>query len=75
MAETVEVESIALGDEVVYQVDQDQWIPAEIVGITADELVLSCRLGHVQITQRSTHGPHLHGWLTYNQAAKTILRA
>lgn len=75
MSEPVLVESIALGDEVVYHADTDKWVVAEIVGITADELVLSCHFGNQQVTQRATHGSHLHGWLTYHQAAKTIVRA
>ena len=74
--DVVAVESIALGDEVIYRADVDKFVSAEVIAIKdGNELVLSCHFGGEQITQRALNGPQLHGWLTYDQAAKTIVRA
>lgn len=68
------VPQVDVGDEVVYRVTDVQWAIGEVIEVRGKgELGLSCNIGEEVITQRATHGTHVFGWLTYPEAAKTIV--
>jgi hypothetical protein len=61
---------IRVGDEVVYRASETQWAIGEVIELRGKgELGLSCVIGEEIITQRATHGTHVFGWLTYEEAA------
>jgi hypothetical protein len=60
---------IRVGDEVLYH-SPEKWCAAEVLAVRkGDELSLVYNTGVESVRQRSTHGPHLYGWLTYAEAA------
>jgi hypothetical protein len=55
-----------VGDEVLYH-DDNRWIPAEVtVSRDNGNLTLMYETGGVV----AQHGAHIHGWLTYVEAAE-----
>jgi hypothetical protein len=62
---------VCVGDEVVYRATTDKWVVGEVIEVRGhDELGLTCCVGEEVITQRATHGSHVFGWLTYDEAAR-----
>lgn len=60
---------VAIGDEVLFRADE-KWTSAEVLAIhSTGELALHYEVGVELVRQRSTHGNHLYGWLTYEEAA------
>jgi hypothetical protein len=57
----------AVGDEVLFHTD-DRWIHAEVVIAWTDRESLT--LLHAEGSTVATHGAHIHGWLTYEEAAQ-----
>jgi hypothetical protein len=67
---TAERPEVDVGDEVIYRASDTQWAIGEVIEVRGKgELGLSCTIGEEIITQRATHGPHVFGWLTYEEAA------
>jgi hypothetical protein len=55
-----------VGDEVLYHAD-DRWYSAEVtVSRPNGNLTLLCEDGSIL----AQHGAHIHGWLTYAEAAE-----
>lgn len=64
------------GDEVLFHASAGRWVLAEVVGREKNgELVLLCDLGDDLIHQRAMHSTQLHGWLTYDEAARLLTGA
>lgn len=62
--------SLKVGDEVLYRADE-KWTSAEVLIIHDNgELALHYEMGVEMIRQRSTHGNHIYGWVTYEEAAQ-----
>jgi len=73
MTEHATVPKVDVGDEVVYRATETQWGVGEVIEVRGrGELGLSCVIGEEIVTQRATHGSHVFGWLTYEEAAKTV---
>lgn len=69
------VPEVTVGDEVVYRASETQWVTGEVIEVRGhDELGLSCAMGDEIVAQRATHGSHVFGWLSYEEAAKTNSR-
>jgi hypothetical protein len=59
----------SVGDEVLYHAD-GKWCPAQVLAIRDNgELALLYDHNAELIHQRSVHGSHLYGWVTYKEAA------
>ncbi len=62
---------VSIGDEVLFHA-QTHWIRAEVTATWAKDNVT---LLHEEGTTVSAHGAHVHGWLTYEEAAQYHARA
>jgi hypothetical protein len=63
-----------VGDEVLYHADE-KWCAAEVLTVhKSGELALLYESGTITVRQRSTHGNHLYGWLSYDEAADGAAR-
>ncbi len=56
----------AIGDEVLFHAGE-KWIHAEVVATWAADNVT---LVHDEGSTVSQHGAHIHGWMTYEEAAQ-----
>ncbi len=60
-----------IGDEVLFHA-QTHWIKAEVIATWAADNVT---LVHEEGSTVASHGAHIHGWLTYGEAAQYHSRA
>lgn len=58
--------SLRIGDEVLFHSD-DRWLPATVEKIRPHDVLT---LNHDDGVSVANHGAHIHGWLTYAEAAK-----
>lgn len=57
----------AVGDEVLYH-SETRWLHAEVMSVDIDSALVV--LLHEEGTSHAMHGAHIHGWLTYDEAAR-----
>lgn len=63
-----------VGEEVLYH-SYGKWISAEISAVLPDgDIMLHYVTTDEMVRQRSKHGRHLYGWVTYEEAAAGATR-